>query len=75
MQTEPQSVTALSDDMIEGADGLAEFIFGDPKKRRKVYHLAEQSDLPVFRLGSKICGRRSVILQWIAEQERRASAA
>jgi hypothetical protein len=75
MRTEHHSVGSLSDDLIEGADALAEFIFGSRKDRRKVYHLAEKGELPLFRLGAKICGRKSAILQWISEQERRASAA
>jgi hypothetical protein len=75
MQTVPQPTHHLSDDLIEGADSLAEFIYGSRKERRKVYHLAEKGELPLFRLGAKICGRKSAILQWIAEQERRATAA
>jgi hypothetical protein len=75
MRTEPQSVGSLSDDLIEGADALAEFIFGGRKERRKVYYLAEKGELPLFRLGGKICGRKSVILQWISDQERRTRAA
>jgi hypothetical protein len=75
MHTEPQSARPLADDLIEGADALAEFIYGHRKERRKVYHLAEKGDLPLFRLGAKICGRKSAILKWISEQERRANAA
>ncbi len=36
-----------------------------------VYYLAECSRLPVFRLGSVLCARRSVLLDWIAGQEGR----
>lgn len=74
---EPKFAPALSDDLIEGADGLADFIFGNrsAKNRRKVYHLTEQNELPTFRLGAKICGRKSVILQWIQNRERRSTAA
>ena len=42
-----------------------------PKLRRKVYYLAETSRLPVFRIGSKLCARRSVLIAWIASQEKR----
>ena len=58
-------------DLLRGADQIATFLFGSPEDRRKVYHLAETSQLPVFRLGSVLCCRRSVLLGWIAEQERR----
>jgi hypothetical protein len=60
----------LADDLLRGADEIAEFIFGERgKARRKVYYLAESSHLPVFRLGSLLCARRSVLLRWIAGQE------
>lgn len=61
----------LAPDLLCGADQIAEFLFGNARQRRKVYHLAETSRLPVFRLGSKLCARRSVLMGWIAEQERR----
>lgn len=65
---------ALGEDLLRGADEIAEFIFGGTPRgnRRKVYHLAESSRLPVFRLGSMLCARRSVLLNWIAGQESRA---
>ena len=61
----------LADDLLRGADEIAGFIFGDPRSRRKVYYLAECCRLPVFRLGSVLCARRSVLLKWIAGQESR----
>jgi len=63
----------LADDLLRGADEIAEFIFGKSKSgRRKVYYLAECTRLPVFRLGSVLCARRSVLLKWISGQESRA---
>lgn len=61
----------LAGDILIGAYQIAEFLFGDRNKRRKVYHLAETSRLPVFRLGTELCARRSVLMTWIAEQEQR----
>jgi hypothetical protein len=61
----------LADDMLRGADEIAEFIFGERGSRRKVYYLAECTKLPVFRLGSVLCARRSVLINWIACQESR----
>jgi hypothetical protein len=58
-------------DMLRGADELAEFLFGAKAHRRKVYHLAATSNLPVFKLGSMICGRKSILLRWIETQELR----
>ena len=61
----------LADDLLRGADAIAEFIFGARGSRRKIYYLAETSHLPVFRLGSVLCARRSVLMRWIAGQESR----
>ena len=61
-------------DLLRGADEIALFLFGDREQRRKVYHLAATSHLPVFKLGSMICARRSVLLKWVADQEGRFGA-
>jgi len=61
----------FSADLLRGADKIAEFLFGNACERRKVYHLAETSRLPVFRLGAVLCARRSVLLEWVRHQERR----
>ena len=74
---EPQTVLnntshELADDLLRGADEIAKFIFGEKRgNRRKVYYLAECTRLPVFRLGSVLCARRSVLLNWISGQENR----
>ncbi len=62
----------LADDLLRGADEINEFIFGRRGSRRKIYYLAETSRLPVFRLGSMLCARKSVLLRWIAGQEVKA---
>jgi hypothetical protein len=61
----------LAGDLLRGADAIAEFIFGARGSRRKIYYLAETSHLPVFRLGSVLCARRSVLMRWISGQESR----
>jgi hypothetical protein len=63
----------LADDLLRGADEIAKFIFGERGSRRKVYYLAECTRLPVFRLGSVLCARKSVVMAWIETQEGRAS--
>lgn len=67
----PRTESPLAPDLLRGADRIAEFLFGDARDRRKVYHLAETSRLPVFRLGTMLCARRSVLMNWIAMQEQR----
>lgn len=64
--------TSVCSDLLRGADEIAAFLFGSTKHRRRVYHLVETSKLPVFRLGSMVCARRSVLMKWIIEQEEKA---
>lgn len=61
----------FAEDMIRGAEEIAFFLYGDRTQRRKVYHLAATSNFPIFKLGSMICARKSVVLQWIEDQEKR----
>jgi hypothetical protein len=65
----------LADDILRGAEAIAAFLFGDRSKRRQVYHLAERSRLPTFKLGAMLCARRSTILRWIVEQEAKVTEA
>ncbi|MGY8666166.1 hypothetical protein Q3C01_27975 [Bradyrhizobium sp. UFLA05-109] len=65
----------LADDILEGAEAIADFLFCGTsdrergRNRRKVYYLAENSQLPFFRLGAILCVRKSVLLDFIASQE------
>ena len=65
----------LADDILEGAEAIAEFLFCGTsdhergRNRRKVYYLAENCQLPFFRLGAILCVRKSVLLDFIASQE------
>ncbi|CUW39296.1 conserved protein of unknown function [Magnetospirillum sp. XM-1] len=62
----------LADDILRGADQIAAYLFGDVRHRRKVYHLAENTKFPMFRLGSILCARKSTLRQWIEDQEKAA---
>ena len=64
---------SLGDDLLRGADAIAEFLFGDRTQRRKVYYLTGEATvrMPHFRLGAIICARRSTLLRWIENHERR----
>jgi hypothetical protein len=64
---------ALYGDILYGAAQIAEFLYGDRKFRRKVYNLVETGTLPVFRLGTTICVRKSSLLDWITGQEKQTS--
>lgn len=63
------NTAGLGGDMLRGAGEISEFLFGTAMDRRKVYHLASTGVLPCFNIGAIVCARRSVLLQWIAEQE------
>jgi hypothetical protein len=61
----------FSKDLLRGAAAISEFLYGDPGHRRKVYYLWATSRAPFFKIGSMICARKSVLLGWITDQERR----
>jgi len=67
----------LANDTLRGAEEIAEFLYGDRTKRRKVYHNASPASvnpLPTCRDGTLICARKSTILEWIKAQEARSIA-
>jgi hypothetical protein len=70
--TRPNPSPALGGDILHGADGIAAFLYGNAKHRRKVYNLVETNRLPHFRLGAVICARKSVLHSWIMAQEERS---
>jgi hypothetical protein len=75
----------LADDLVFG-DKLVEFLFGrqaDRERlrlaRRQMYHLATEvapeMQLPLFKLGRLWAGRRSTLIEWVAEREASAARA
>ncbi len=64
-------------DGLWGAQGIAAFLFGSAGARetRRVYCLARHSKLPFFRVGGKLCLRRSAIHGWGKSPEETAKAA
>jgi hypothetical protein len=63
----------LAQDVLLGAAAIAEFLFGSREERRRVYYLVASSRLPIFRIGSRVAVRKSVLLEWIKAQEQRCS--
>jgi hypothetical protein len=61
----------IADDLLRGADEIARFVFGSPKHRRKIYYYATDAKvrMPVFRIGTIICARKSRLIEWIERQE------
>lgn len=76
--TDERNGESIADDLLEGAGAIAKFLYGKDSSslRRKVYYFASEakgSRLPVFHLSNTICARRSTLLDWIANQERRSA--
>lgn len=64
----------LGDDLLIGAEAIAEYLFGDPKFRRRVYHLVRKGALPTFKYGDTLCARRSTLLKDVAHREQAVTA-
>src|SRR5689334_18523571 len=66
---------SISDDMLRGATAIAEFMLGDPKQRPRVYFMSDPARTsdpwPVFREGGMLVARKSTLLAYLAERERR----
>ncbi len=60
----------ISDDMLLGTEAIAKWLLGDGAEARKIYGMAEAGRLPCFKIGKRICARKSVLLRWIEQQER-----
>jgi hypothetical protein len=59
----------INDDLLYGAQQLAEFLYGDPTVHFRIYKLIDKGVLPHFRLGGTICARKSTLMAWVADQE------
>lgn len=66
--TEPVKIESatLADDLLNGVGEIAEYTGW---KERRVYHLIENAGFPAFKVGGRLCARRSTILVWIKKLE------
>ena len=64
---------APGDELLQGAEQIALFLFGNKRYRRKVYHLVEKGKLPVIRLGG-ITARKSTLMDYLGDQEQQSLA-
>ena len=51
---------SLGDDLLDGAAAIAEHMGPDWTPRR-VFYAAERKYLPIFRLGNRLCARKSTL--------------
>ena len=58
----------LGDDLLEGTDAIARFLFGPDAKSGRARTAIERG-LPVFKIGNRFMARKSKLMAWIAEQQ------
>jgi hypothetical protein len=63
-----ESESAFAD--LRGAKAIAQFLWGDSEKYRRVYHLWQTSRAPFFKIGGMICARKAAVRRWIEDQEK-----
>ncbi|MCO7736456.1 DNA-binding protein [Brucella intermedia] len=59
-------------DLLYGVPAIADFL---RMTQPAVYHLSRRADWPGFKIGGKVCARRSAIDQWISDMETKAQEA
>jgi excisionase family DNA binding protein len=62
--------TELAEDFLAGGGAISQFL---GVSKRKFYYWCRETDLPVFRIGSQICARKSRLMGWIETQENNAA--
>lgn len=65
------SYASVNTDILRGSKAVAEYL---GVSDRFIQEVARNGRLPHFRLGSMICARKSTLLAWIADSERRTAA-
>ncbi len=56
----------LADDLLQGAAEIGAFMGWS---RRRVFHAAGQKIIPIFKMGSILCARKSTIIRHIEKKE------
>lgn len=59
-------------DLLYGAEAIAEYL---GLGIRQAYHLFERGDSPMFKIGRRVCARRSALDAWLAKREQVEGAA
>lgn len=62
----------IETDLLYGVEQIAEHL---KMTRRQVYHLHDQGHLPTFKIGGKVCARRSTLAKHFSAQEAAAATA
>jgi hypothetical protein len=56
----------VADDLLDGCEKIAQFLGMKP---RQIYYQVYRQRLPVFRIGEKICARKSTLIAHISRLE------
>ena len=64
--TDPRNTPPLADDLLIGAGAIGDFTGWS---RRRVFHLAEKGELPVFKVGGLLHARKSTLIRWVQDME------
>lgn len=56
----------ISDDLVFGATAIARVL---GMTRRQIYHAASQSHIPAFKIGNRLCARKTSLSSWLASLE------
>lgn len=59
-------------DLLYGAESIADFL---QLSKTVVYHLVAGKSMPTFKMGKKVCARRTTLLGWLADKEATARMA
>ena len=59
-QNDPQT------DLLYGVPAIAAYL---QMTQAQVYHLHNKGEIPTFKIGGKVCARRSTLARFFAEQE------
>ncbi|RRD21583.1 DNA-binding protein [Brucellaceae bacterium VT-16-1752] len=59
-------------DLLYGGPEIAAFM---GRTQNTIYYLTRRADWPGFKIGGKVCARRSTINQWLADMEAKAREA
>ena len=65
------SYGGVNTDLLRGSKAIAEYL---GVSDRFIQEVCRNGRLPHFRLGSMLCARKSTLLAWIADSERRTAA-
>lgn len=59
--------SSISDDLLTGAEKIAEFVFNDtsPQTVRKTRHLISTKVIPAFKLGGMVAARKTTVVRAI----------